>query len=151
MTRFDETSRWPLAPMAPSAIESGDRISYRLRIGELAMSLARGGPVGVGLCGSSGHGTAVDGFPLVVLGMREVRLATLDHSNDLAAGPETFTGMIWAPDLTWWVSTDIDLDYTLIGASASVIDAHLADPRFESLAITGAFELPLRAQIDAIG
>lgn len=118
-------------------IEIGDRINYRLRVGELVSSLStsRRDPVGIGLSTSSALGALGDGLPCATLGIREFLLATLDDPIDLVSGPQMFTGMVWASDLSWWIATDVDLDYTLVAGSAALIDTHLADPRFESLTI----------------
>ena len=49
--------------------------------------------------------------------------------------------LIWPPDQSWFVATEIDFDSTLIGGSAEVIAAVLADPKLESWPITATDSL----------
>lgn len=40
--------------------------------------------------------------------------------------------MIWPSDHSWCVATGIDFPFTLIGGSARLIDAIIADPHLEA-------------------
>jgi hypothetical protein len=43
--------------------------------------------------------------------------------------------LLWPVDPSWCVATEIDFDSTLVGGSARLIEAVLADPRLEALPV----------------
>jgi len=55
---------------------------------------------------------------------------------ELDFDPEDFEpqspNLLWPEDRSWCVATEIDLDSTYVGGSEALIDALLADPRFEA-------------------
>ncbi|MEL6982516.1 MAG: hypothetical protein AAFO29_08835 [Actinomycetota bacterium] len=115
-------------------VESGEWIVYRLRIGDLASSLHQEGQgLAVGISTLSGRTTPIETLPAVHLGSRPFHAGSLQNAGDLDASLEVFTGVIWPLDLSWWITSDIDLDYTIVGGSTDLIDRCLADDRFEVL------------------
>ena len=43
--------------------------------------------------------------------------------------------LFWPADRAWFVGSDVDLDFTLVGGPGEVVDAILADPRLETAAV----------------
>lgn len=76
-------------------------------------------------------------FPLFRLPAREYVLFRGPLDADLGPlgtrevhGPSP--SLLWPDDHSWCLATEVDFDSTLVGASAEVIDAILADPRLEA-------------------
>jgi hypothetical protein len=43
--------------------------------------------------------------------------------------------LFWPADRGWFVGSDVDLDFTLVGGPVKIVDAILADPRLEAFAV----------------
>ena len=62
-----------------------------------------------------------------------------DWGERIVFTPES-PNLWWPDDRAWCVATDIDLDSTHLGGSASLIREILADSRFEALEVNGSDE-----------
>lgn len=76
-------------------------------------------------------------FPVFKLPSREYVLFRGPLDADL--GPrgtrevhDPSPSLLWPDDHTWCLATEVDFDSTLVGATAEVVDAILADPRLEA-------------------
>ena len=74
-------------------------------------------------------------WPSGLLASRPFTFATLDRAPDLDSSLDLFTGVIWPFDLSWWITSDVDLDHSLVGGSAELVERCRTDGRFEALPI----------------
>lgn len=90
-------------------------------------------------------------FPTAVLGLRnqvmfEVALSALTCTFNAAAdAPFQFPAVLYPEDRSWYLSTDVDYNSTLVGGTEQFIDAVLEDDTIEALAISPHVDLTYRA------
>lgn len=90
-------------------------------------------------------------FPTAVLGLRnhvmfEVALSAL--TGTFNAGPHApfqFPAVLYPENRSWYLSTDVDYNSTLVGGTEQFIDAVLEDDTIEALAISPHIDLTYRA------
>ena len=72
------------------------------------------------------------------LGSRSGELLSAAYP-ELDFDPEAFEpqspNLFWPQDRSWCVATEIDLDSTYVGGSQALVEALLADPRFEAMPV----------------
>jgi len=90
-------------------------------------------------------------FPTAVLGLRnhvmfEVALSAL--TGTFSADPHApfqFPAVLYPQDRSWYLSTDVDYNSTIVGGTEQFIDAVLEDDTIEALAISPHVDLTYRA------
>lgn len=90
-------------------------------------------------------------FPTARLGLRDyvlfkVTLAVLTDAFHAESGPLfDFPALLWPEDRSWYLSTEVDYNSTLVGGSEEFVDALLAHKSIEALPIGPDVDLTYRA------
>ncbi len=122
-----------------ATVQRGELLVYQLRIGSLVEALRTGGQeLRIGFSELTGGPFTKLALASANFGSRQFFCASLADGKALDTSLEVFTGVIWPDDLSWWVTTDIDLDFTLVGGSVDDVDAAIENYRFEALALTAS-------------
>lgn len=87
-------------------------------------------------------------LPTAPLGLRDYVLFSVPLSvliREYKSDPSQFPGVLWPEDRSWYLSTDVDYDSTLVGGSEEFIDYLLTDQAVEALPIGPDVDLTYRA------
>lgn len=79
-------------------------------------------------------------LPTVKLGLRENVLFRVTLST-LSGIDEEFPGILWPEDMSWYLSTDIDYDSTIVGGTSDFIDSIMMSSSIEAVVISPDLDL----------
>lgn len=88
-------------------------------------------------------------FPTAPLGLRDYVLFSVPLSaliREYRSDPSQFPGVLWPEDQSWYLSTDVDYNSTLVGGTDEFISSLIADQPLESLPIGPDVDLTYRAR-----
>lgn len=86
-------------------------------------------------------------LPTITLGLRDQVLFRITLSALLGVDKESsreileFPGILWPEDMSWYLSTDIDYNSTIVGGTTDFIDSIIAQASIEAVAISPSLDL----------
>lgn len=97
--------------------------------------------------GSSRFQGSDRGLPTVTLGLRDQVLFRLTlsalsgDSEEFSRESLEFPGILWPEDMSWYLSTDIDYNSTIVGGTSDFIDSIMENASVEAVVISPDLDL----------